>query len=564
MAEYMYDWARCGRERFEAIVESLLVNKHETERTGHAQAVESRGGDGGIDVDVTLDDGTLETIYQLKYFPEGLSGNQKDTRRSQIRGSYVTAMKHSPKRWVLVLPCNLTPKERSWLRSLAGKGGVVPTWMGVTELEVELARAPHIYRHFTAGALREALQIAGNERALLQTPQEIDAAVTSVASRLSTLSVFWNVNAHVGADGAVHRTITARRPDATEREPLGLTFGVRADDQRAHEAVELFRSGSAELVLEPDQVATLHLEGPPWFAQDLTGSGLRLSRHVPTRAHPVEFRLSDEAGSSLAALEGMISGRQTPDGSHDVLMSLRGGVEFEFNVPPQGSTAAPTGGAQIRQQAVGQPVVEVLAAHSFITQLATAHRAEVRIGGQNRLSLAVGTLTPTSEPDGYTRQLVDDLAVISRFANVPLVLPDQLTWAQRREIRKCRLVIDGATILEDDFAKLSAVLNGTVDQALIEHLHAEALMVTVDTTVQFLVLGHKIGIAAKVFHPRAHVPDASAVLDALSAGTAEGRELTFVGIDGSPFRMFAPSRRRDEGPLVPEPLNIEGARTAAG
>ena len=137
MVGYVFDWERCGRERFEAIVESLLVNKHETERTGRAQAVDGRGGDGGIDVDVTLDDGTLETIYQLKHFPEGLSGNYRDTRRRQIRGSYVTAMKQRPKRWVLVVPCNLTPKERSWLRSLAGKGGVVPTWMGVTDLEVE-------------------------------------------------------------------------------------------------------------------------------------------------------------------------------------------------------------------------------------------------------------------------------------------------------------------------------------------------------------------------------------------------------------------------------------------
>src|SRR5665647_486018 len=77
VAGYMFDWARCGRERFEAIVESLLVNKHVTEHTGHAQAVDGRGGDGGIDVDVTLDDGTLDTIYQLKYFPEGLSGNYK-------------------------------------------------------------------------------------------------------------------------------------------------------------------------------------------------------------------------------------------------------------------------------------------------------------------------------------------------------------------------------------------------------------------------------------------------------------------------------------------------------
>ena len=564
MVGYVFDWERCGRERFEAIVESLLVNKHETERTGRAQAVDGRGGDGGIDVDVTLDDGTLETIYQLKHFPEGLSGNYRDTRRRQIRGSYVTAMKQRPKRWVLVVPCNLTPKERSWLRSLAGKGGVVPTWMGVTDLEVELARAPHIYRHFTADALREALQIAGNERALLQTPQDIDATVTSVASRLSALSVYWNVDAHAGTDGAIHRTITARRPDAGEKEPLGLTFGVRADDRRAHEAVESFRSGGPNLLLEPDQVVALYLEGPTWFAQDLTGSGLRLSREVASRVHAVELRLSDQAGSSLAALSGTISGRRAPGGSLDLLMNLRGGVEFTFTVPPEGSTVAPTREAQIRQTAVGQPVVDVLAAHSFITQLAMAHRAAIWIGGQDRLSFSVGGLTSTSEPDGYTRQLVDDLAAISLFANVPLVLPDHLTWAQRREIRKCRLVIDGATILENDFARLSAVLNGTADQTLIDHLHTEALMVTVDTTVQFLVLGHKIGIAAKVFHPCAHVPDAHDVIAALAAGTAEGRELTFVGTEGSPFRMFAPSRRHDEGPLVPEPLDIEGAPSDAG
>src|SRR5690554_5709372 len=101
--EPLYPWERCGRDAFERAVELLLQRKHQA-GPGKAQAIDGRGGDEGIDVDVTEPDGTISTIYQLKYFPEGFSGGFREVRRKQILNSFRAAMKHEPALWVLVVP----------------------------------------------------------------------------------------------------------------------------------------------------------------------------------------------------------------------------------------------------------------------------------------------------------------------------------------------------------------------------------------------------------------------------------------------------------------------------
>lgn len=557
MAGYMFDWQHCGRERFEAIVEALLVRKHQRENSGRAEAVDGRGGDDGIDVDVTLDDDTLDTIYQLKYFPEGMSGGFAKTRREQVRRSFKAAMKLAPRRWVLVVPCNLTPKERSWVRSLAGTVCVIVKTMNVTDLELELAKSPDIYRHFMQDPLLEALKIAGNEHALLRTPQEIEAAASSLGERLSALSTSWNISARTLPDGTFEQTITPKRLDAGEREPLGFVVAVRPDDDEARHAIESFTAGAPELLLRPEQVVALRLQGPPWFAEEWTGSGLQVRRPTSRRTLPVEVRLCDESGSSLASLTGSATAAPRAGGVFHLSLDLRGGLHLDFTMqPPTDSDSGTVGPAAIKLTFTDQLATDLVAARAFLDKLAVAQRAELWVNNQQMMALRVGSLTPTGDADAFTIQLIDDLAVIARYANVELTMPARVTRAERREIRKCRLLLDGATIQEPDFGQLTGLLSGGVDASLRNFIKADAVAVMTEATAHYLVLGHKIAIPVQVFHPQAHVLDAAAILESLDAGTAAGRQLVAAGADGSPFRVYAPSR--GTGSSDPVPLGIEG------
>ena len=81
-------WLHLTQPRFDEIVEALLIHYHQDLADGsRAEALDGRGGDGGRDVDVHIGENfdVLDTIYKLKYFPEGFSGGHAKSRKPQIR-----------------------------------------------------------------------------------------------------------------------------------------------------------------------------------------------------------------------------------------------------------------------------------------------------------------------------------------------------------------------------------------------------------------------------------------------------------------------------------------------
>lgn len=79
---------------------------------GRVLVVNARGGDDGIDVQVTTDAGLR--IFQLKYHPDGFPGSLKG-RRASIKKSFNRALAHNPAEWTLVAPCTLTTSERAFV-----------------------------------------------------------------------------------------------------------------------------------------------------------------------------------------------------------------------------------------------------------------------------------------------------------------------------------------------------------------------------------------------------------------------------------------------------------------
>ena len=107
----MIDRWQVGRERFDVAVERLLKMKWDAESGASAFAPDGRGGDGGIDFQVTTALGEL-TICQFKYCPDG--GLGVSNRKRHIRESFDQAARDRSQHWVLVVPC----KERVFVEGL--------------------------------------------------------------------------------------------------------------------------------------------------------------------------------------------------------------------------------------------------------------------------------------------------------------------------------------------------------------------------------------------------------------------------------------------------------------
>lgn len=191
------EWGRLTQGEFDRIVEALIVRMYEHDAAVEVQALDGRGGDDGIDIDV-IRDGHTEVIYQLKCFPEGFSGGFRQTRRTQIKRSFDTAMEQHPYEWVLVVPRKPTNKERSWIRSLAGDSGVRVKIMGPAQLDAALAKHQDLLDAATREPLLEALRDAGQEHVALARPADTDSAVDRLRQRVSGRSLYWDVQ--VGFD----------------------------------------------------------------------------------------------------------------------------------------------------------------------------------------------------------------------------------------------------------------------------------------------------------------------------------------------------------------------------
>ncbi|WP_033287153.1 hypothetical protein [Streptomyces sp. NRRL F-525] len=99
---------------FAQLVEALLHRMFDDSR--QVVVVNGRGGDGGIDVQVT-GDADLR-VFQLKYRPDGFPGSLGG-RRTAIKKSFRRAMAHHPAEWTLVVPCTPTVSERTFVDKFA-------------------------------------------------------------------------------------------------------------------------------------------------------------------------------------------------------------------------------------------------------------------------------------------------------------------------------------------------------------------------------------------------------------------------------------------------------------
>lgn len=566
------DWRKLSEQDFNDMVEALLVR----EFTGDgliAQALDGRGGDGGIDVDVrSKKTDQVVRVYQLKYFPEGFSGGFLP-RRKQIKKSFKTALKEvKMPAWVLVTPRKATSHERKAVRGMRDGVQVTLTFMGPPELDALLSKHPDIERRFTIDREVEILNAVGRESAALAKPSDLNAEVGHLKAKLDGRSEYWGTAFSVGADGTTHEALYAKRADAQEREPLRLTanlaFGEGDEDVR-RDFESAMRFGALDTVELPSHVVESFVrEGPGWFEGTDRNPELRVSSAtIRNEDRPVRVIAQTGTDGSESSLNGKTVAFAFGTEGATMRAALQGGVEITWRLP---SSADAPGRVNVESTFSGQSAHRLLRVVRFLDQLSSATRLGIEFDTQE-----VGWIDlPEGHRPAYSAQnprfvaFLNDLHYLEARADVEFDLPERgPVDADLIDARMTRLLLEGYACAE----RQDLVFNGTLDSDLpdsVRDLIREGGAIAMHglPTVQNL-LGARVPMGLATYYTQsAEVINRDELLAALDDGDTEGLPIALRPTDGMPWTVYIPNllNARGEEKVQARPWGIEGMPEHAG
>ncbi|WIE63163.1 hypothetical protein DEI97_008485 [Curtobacterium sp. MCLR17_032] len=554
------EWGRLPKDEFDRIVD-VLITTHYKELGFDAEAVDGRGGDGGIEIDVRdRETGKLLHIFQVKYFPEGFPTAHK-SRRTQIKRSFKSAEKHEPPDWSLVMPSKGTPSERKFVTGLKSAKIRRTHTVGTVELDQMMAKHPDVNQWAVRSERDEALRLVGREDVLPKSAEQFQQAVQDVLERGNKFSPFWGHR--LGAfNGHPVTELYPKREDAAEKEPLSLTintaFGeAHADlEQQWRETIGYGRN--RQVTLPSGVVQSIVKHGPvEWFAGESTPEQVVV---VPEgREHesvPADVVLRDADGKEVGRLSGDTADQGAGPLGGVLEIDLVGGLHQAWFSDKPGET----GRVEQTFSVAGVSAREVARAVRFTEAIKTATDMTLVIGA---VEITVGiTGGPVPELPADITEYVEDLAAIERLADVHLPVPKKLpTATDRIWVRVIRMLLEG---------KRPAAPTRTMEvnwrSAAGEPLGdpfgtGAALYVPADPTqtVYLKVEGRSVPVPAfSMAHPNVVVD--SARLE----GPVE--KLTMRINDGTPFRLFGGDELPEDDHSMyepPDPWQITGIPEAS-
>ncbi len=558
---YLVEWGKTHRDEFNSLVELLIVRKYDREGSGLvAQAIDGRGGDGGIDIDVRVrKTGQLVKIYQLKHFAEGFSGEWAKSRKPQIQRSLEEALKLSPPSWTLVIPRNFTVNERKWVTITAAARTRVG-FMGETELNSMLADDPDAHRWADHNALREALSIVRRDSGALNDPRALADEVRRLADRADARSSYWGTSFSV-VGGTVTETLFAKRPDADQREPLGITMQL---DFTAHEALgEVFREsmdfGLAErLVLPPEVVKFLERTGPSWFAERVENAQLEILPDSDTSFdRPTIVRVAREH-ERPRSLNGNTIWRTHGKRGGTVRVQLEAGVSMTWQLGFKDTDGA---AVAIDFEPAGHDATAVARAIRFLDAFDQSGVIELSID-DNTISATLNQSSERRIPP-VVQELAEDLAFIERELDVRFRFPKEVVAGpDRLWARSVRMILEGKVALMPRVNGINYTLTGVVNDGLERLLEHGGAIHGRQSEWSITLYGEELFVDDVAFyHPGVEAENGDEILAALHGGTATDRRMSLKALDPIVgFRMYSPSRMQPDDNVVPQPWGLTGIR----
>ncbi len=558
------DWDTIGQERFDRIVEALINHKYRGADV-EVIAVDGRGGDGGVDIEVRQDGRVI--IFQLKYFPEGFSGGWKP-RRTQIKRSFTQLVKKRTvdgkcmvDEWILVVPRNLTPGENAFVTGLGKTATAPPTRpCGRKDLDDLLIEFPEVDRWAQRNVhseLRDNAATYNRERDNLLSPNDLSIRVSELGALADSTDLYWATDfARVG--DVVTHTLRPKNPGAQENSPILINFEGAFGPQHAALREQFERStrfgASGEVVLPAEVVGAVTITGPELVAGVYTGMEVRfeaLSRGAAIGA-PAELRFFDEHGTQIIAHEGRISHLTRGSDGFAMRIDFFDHLQIELLSPKDHSQP---GHADISYNLRRIRPADALGVEEILTAINQTDLI-CRVYIDDKLLVSLSFEPPADaevddELDAMFR-LAYDLKAVQEHCRSSFDIPAALTPLERINLRVARLLLEGYAVASPEAPGGVVTLNGSDSPRLRQLLAGEAAL------VNFTAERFTFSVGAKeftltdvlVFHPHAIARNGAEALAALENGEAEGFRLNVVPSKEPYFYLALPDRLGDPVPPI--------------
>lgn len=453
------DFIHMDGNRFEDMCESVCHAEFA------AVPIEANPGDGGVDSFRGSLTGDVDHIWQYKHFPDGIGKSQK----KQIRESLKTAVKnYKPKKWTLVLPCNLDEGAQKWFekqRTEFAKQGVEVDYIGGTGLRNLLIKHQGIRQEYfpnTDDQLKAVTALMGGRDAVFEKPKAsaLDLNQTLV-DYINADNPDWGFRLHTDEHGQTVETYL-RNPDAADKTAAKITlkFGEDPIGKKVHKAwVDLHKKGT------PFEVADTHFDiNQSVFdalmpKEGFTSSKLVIKPLVPKRRLPMSMTFTSKNGESVTL--PFIDLHLDREGSEEMHFSN----EAQDHVLRIGLTANGKGGGLTikTRNYVGRKPSEVVLCEEALT-IASQEGSRMDMT-HLEMNLTVGSPISSTDIDKVIdhelTQFHRDLAVVERRLDPSLRIPESY---YDRDVRAASFI---ASIIEQSEQSAEGSLNAemTVEDA---------------------------------------------------------------------------------------------------
>lgn len=566
----MINWGKIKRDRFDRLVEALLFRIHEEADDIH-RAYRGAGGDGGIDYFAITKDDVL-VIYQLKCFPEGIAANR--SRMAEIQRSFAKAVKEHPdlKRWVLVLPTNVTPGQEKKVFALnQGRDIQIEIW-DQTRLDAELALRPDIPDYFRGKGkwIQDQAELM-IKNPLINKPVDLERQVRDLQDHLDRADLHWTWD--ISTAGR-ERTFTLRPKHrwASIVSPVGVSFGVVESAQTA-ETADALRVGyqfgfPKPLEISGRVVRDFKVDGPPLVAFEGDVEFLRVSPSEPGEARPIDLQLRRGDGTrSRRFLATVRALGQGSDGfTFEVSICDRMRVVFEC---PDDRAAKGRVHFKVDELA-GIAITDASEIAELVTLLLDSDELWI-ITPDGDLGVQLRSGAGSLPPFDYRAVwlLADDLRRIELHSGARFRFPASIEPEDRVMVRNYRLMLDGHTVAHPFWNQWSGVLNGDLDEEFDRGVltppddPSQVSLVSAvsrDETCQVEILGQQvelpaITVAGLVRMDEDHRAELRA---AVASGDTDGRPIRMQCRPGDRFRMFMRAKTNEDDTLSITPWDVPG------
>lgn len=547
------DWSS-NEDDFNRSVEVLLQRVWADVPGCRAYVLDGRGGDEGIDIGVERD-GSVFHIYQLKFFPEGMSGGFVK-RRQQVKDSFDTALAHhGPEAWTLITPRNPTSAERRFTLNLRGNRDITVNVWGQSHLDQEVSRFPDLLAALTRTPVVDLMQQMHAEGAAMSRPEDLPERLSKLAGLANSRSPYWGVRLSA-EPGITTITLVPKRDDAAEMEPLAVafeaSFGPQQEDLRRRFEELLAFGGSGGVDLPTEVVQSVTMDGPDWFVQTTSNAGVTIYPAVFAEAAPAVLRVVSPEGWALAELPGQVAALTRGSRGFTLEATFQ---QLDLTLRHEDGVGA---GLTLGWQLAGLPAGiarNLLLVYAHIRAGATAE-----IWVNNRRAAALREPLATSDEAAIpqdTFDFVDDLAVLSGEFGVEFTVPTDFTLLDRLDMRFVRHLVEGRASYSPRIGSLTATLD---HEGLVEFTDPRGVYVSMDGAA-LPVLGRLVPVGTLcAYHHSVRARDAANhLLVASNQEEAQARRVTFEPTDDVPIRLWLAERWADpDAPVVITPWGIDG------